>query len=109
MIEYIREQLPQEELLTQLAEECNELAQAALKMRRCMDGRNPTPVRLSEAVANLQEEIGDVKLCLRVLGYHVEDPGYDIAGERKLTRWANRLRMNRQIWEEKTESGVLED
>lgn len=109
MIDYIREQLPQEELLTQLAEECNELAQAALKMRRCMDGRNPTPVRLSEAHANLVEEIGDVKLCLRVLGFHMEDPGYDIAGERKLARWADRLRKNSRIWEEKTESGVLED
>ena len=111
MVEFIREQLPDEELLAQLAEECNELAQAALKMRRVMDGKNPTPVRMSEAYDNLVEEIGDVKLVLRVLGYHLDDPGYDIAGERKLRRWANRLHQAAAsgIWEEKTESGLLEE
>lgn len=92
MIDFIREQLDEAEILAQLAEECTELAQAALKLRRIHDGRNPTPVKLSEAYANMAEEIGDVKLCLRVLGYHLDDPGYDIAGDRKLDRWCGRLR-----------------
>lgn len=92
MLNYIRAQLPETELLAQLAEECNELAQAALKLRRAIDGRNPTPVRLSDAYGNLVEEIADVKLCLRVLGYHLDDPCYDIAGNRKLARWNGRLR-----------------
>lgn len=111
MIDFIREQLPDEELLAQLAEECNELAQAALKMRRVLDGKNPTPVKLTVAYDNLVEEIGDVKLVLRVLGYHMDDPGYDIAVERKLRRWTDRLHQAAAsgIWEDKTESGLLEE
>lgn len=36
--------LPEDELLTQLAEECSEAAKAALKLRRVRNGANPTPV-----------------------------------------------------------------
>lgn len=96
MIEFIRDNISEEELLAQLAEEAAELGHAALKMRRVMDGRNPTPVRLSEAYANLQEEIADVQLVLEVLvlevlgldGYaqHAE------ARQAKLDRWVGRLR-----------------
>jgi NTP pyrophosphatase (non-canonical NTP hydrolase) len=91
MIEFIRDNLSEEELLAQLAEEAAELGHAALKMRRVMDGRNPTPVRLSEAYANLQEEIADVQLVLEVLGLdgyaqHAE------ARQAKLDRWVGRLR-----------------
>lgn len=35
--------LPKTEILAQLAEEASELAQAALKLRRALDGTNPTP------------------------------------------------------------------
>lgn len=110
MIEVIKAKVGEEELLAQLAEEAIELAHAALKLRRVIGGKNPTPVRLSEAHANMVEEIGDVKLCLRVLGYHTDDPGYDIAGERKLARWAARLHEAApNAWDEKTESGLLEE
>lgn len=67
MIEYIRENVPQAELLAQLAEEATELAHAALKLRRVYDGTNPTPVKRSEAYDNLKEEIADVELLLTVL------------------------------------------
>lgn len=94
MIEYIREQLSQEELLCQLAEEASELAQAALKLRRVYDGSNPTPVKRSEAFDNLKEEIADVELVLMVLGY---DRSMLISEKHKwmdakLIRWANRLK-----------------
>lgn len=94
MIEYIREQLSQEELLCQLAEEASELAQAALKLRRVYDGTNPTPVKRSEAFDNLKEEIADVELVLMVLGY---DRSMLISEkykrmDAKLIRWANRLK-----------------
>ena len=92
MIEFIRDHLSDEELLAQLAEECNELAKDALKMRRVLDGRNPTPVRMSEAWANLQEEIGDVLLCLRVLGIDYNDLEFTAPMDIKLDRWAGRLR-----------------
>ena len=37
-------ELAVEEKLAGLAEECSELAQAAQKLRRVFDGKNPTPV-----------------------------------------------------------------
>ena len=53
--------------LEQLAEEAAELSQAALKVARMIRGENPTPVGYCEAVDNLKEEVGDVRLCLQVL------------------------------------------
>lgn len=92
MIDFIRDALPEEELLAQLAEEAVELSHAALKLRRVMDGRNPTPVRLSEALANLQEEVSDVLLLLLVLDIDFDDPSIVRAGMEKLDRWVGRLR-----------------
>lgn len=66
-IELIRSKLSQEDLLCQLAEECAELSQAALKLRRVYGGKNPTPVNIAEAYHNILEEIADVTLCLEVL------------------------------------------
>lgn len=40
--------LPKTEILAQLAEEASELAQAALKLRRALDGTNPTPKNVEE-------------------------------------------------------------
>lgn len=93
MVNYIRDQLPEEELLAQLAEEAAELAQAALKMRRVMDGRNPTPVRISEAWADLQEEIADVLNCLQVLDISTDDQEYRETIRQKQERWVGRLRQ----------------
>ena len=47
--EKIKQHIPQDELLAQLAEECAELSQAALKLRRALTGINPTPVTVEEA------------------------------------------------------------
>lgn len=52
-------------LLRQLAEECAELAQAALKLVRAMCGE--TPVALEEAHGDLLEEIADVEVMLNLL------------------------------------------
>ena len=41
--EKIKGRLGEAEVLAQLAEACTELAQAALKLRRALDGKNPTP------------------------------------------------------------------
>lgn len=110
MIEYIRDQVPQEELLAQLAEEAGELAHAALKMRRCMDGRNPTPVRISEAWANLQEEVADVLLCLTVLDIDTNVGDYSETIRAKLDRWVGRLRRAEYGYDDdRTESGLLEE
>lgn len=92
-IAYVRENLPQEELLCQLAEECAELSKAALKLRRVYDGTNPTPVKRSEAFNNLVEEIADVTLCLEVLGLNTGEVLYNCGKiwEEKSARWKKRL------------------
>lgn len=91
MIDLIREKLPQEELLAQLAEEAVELAHAALKLRRVYDGTNPTPIKRSAAFANLKEEIADVQLLITVLDLDRHWPEYYRIGSAKLKRWAERL------------------
>lgn len=93
MMNYIRDQLSDEELLAQLAEEATELAHAALKMRRVMDGKNPTPVRISEAWAKLQEEVADVLLSLQVLDINTNDQEYQETIWQKLNRWVSRLQQ----------------
>lgn len=91
-IEYIRSNLGNAEQLAGLAEEATELAHAALKLRRSIDGSNPTPVAEKEAVRNLIEEIGDVLLYLEVLGFPVEPKDYRNEMDAKLERWVRRLK-----------------
>lgn len=77
--------------LEQLAEEATELAQAALKLARIVRHENPTPVDYETAFYSLLEELGDVRLCTKVLE---EKYGrlITIRGEReKLKRWQQRL------------------
>jgi NTP pyrophosphatase (non-canonical NTP hydrolase) len=89
--EKIKQHIPQDELLAQLAEECAELSQAALKLRRVLTGINPTPVTAEEARRNLVEEAADVYNVLGLL-LDAEDNVeiYDII-RRKKARWLNRL------------------
>ena len=61
--------LPLVEMLAGLAEECCELGQAALKLRRVHDGGNPTPKTQEQAIEALEEEIADVELYLEQIGY----------------------------------------
>ena len=75
------------EALAQLAEEAAELSQAALKCRRALDGRNPTPKTESRCWDDLVEEYTDVIHCARVLGLtHSE-----VQIREKHTRWRSRL------------------
>lgn len=94
MIEYVKKVLPKTELLAQLAEEATELAHAALKLRRAIDGTNTTPVTYEAALDNLHEEIADVHLVLNILGIEssIEHPGIMAA---KLERWVRRLQATR--------------
>ena len=98
-IEYIRLATPETEQLAQLAEECAELAQAALKLRRALkpDG-SPTPCSVSEASRSFHEEVADVLVCLRVTGSLGEaGPLSPIVGimQEKIARWAFRLGQRR--------------
>ena len=89
--EKIKLHIPQDELLAQLAEECAELSQAALKLRRALTCINPTPVTADEARWNLVEEVADVYNVLGLL-LDAEDNAeiYSII-RRKKARWLNRL------------------
>ena len=92
-LDVVRNRLSDPELLAQLAEEAAELAQAALKMRRVIDGSNPTPVTFQEAHDNILEEICDVETCVAALLYNTPTAVKVRADLRakKLERWAERL------------------
>ena len=86
----IKERLPVTELLAGLAEECGELTQAALKLRRVFDKKNPTPTTEQDAVENLYEEIADVWLYLNMIDLpwkYIKE-----IGTRKQNRWEERLK-----------------
>ena len=81
--------LPNRDLLEQLAEESAELAQAALKFIRAKEmSQNPTPISKDEALASLKEEANDVLIILEILGLCDQSAVRDW---RKLARWANRI------------------
>lgn len=88
-LEYVRNGLPRRVLLEGLAEECCELAQAALKAIRAEDGTNPTPVSKEACLDKLNEEAGDVLMLLDLLnmiscGSTLDNPKWE--------RWANRIK-----------------
>lgn len=94
------------EMLSQLAEECCELGQAALKLRRVLDGRNPTPKTEEEARENLLEEISDVWNVVDFILPETDRGEIALITERKRNRWLSRLRENmmKQIADETKES-----
>lgn len=97
-INFVSEQIPVTELLAQFAEECSELAQAALKLRRAIDQTNPTPVTVDNARENVYEELADFYLCCDALEPYLkanEQPTYDKISDmqdEKLSRWVARLK-----------------
>lgn len=86
-IEYLRTRLGAAVLYDQLAEECTELAQAALKQSRQIRGINPTKMEQVDIVRNVDEEVNDVLLCLDVLGL---SPDIRMSTA-KLDRWTKRV------------------
>ena len=89
-IENIRMNLSERDLLEQLAEECNELAKASLKLIRAKGmSRNWTPKTLHECEMELKEEILDVLGVLKVMDKL--PPLNMIDKYEKLERWSKRL------------------
>ena len=86
--------IPLDELLAQLAEEASELAQAALKLRRTLSNKNPTPTTRRQAEDGLLEEIADVKLCLHVAGFEKVRDKIQVNRiiSQKAERWLNRIK-----------------
>ena len=88
--EYIQNVLTRRELLEQLAEECNEMAKASLKMIRAGGmSNNMTPTSRDDAYDNFEEEQKDV---ISVLWLLTDNERYAyIEGYPKFERWAKRL------------------
>ena len=70
----------------QLAEECIELALAALKRARIIRKENPTPKTAEEVDKNLIEEVTDVALCASELKLQFDPDLW----ERKINRFQHR-------------------
>ena len=90
----IKEKMPVTELLAGLAEECSELAQASLKLRRVFDKMNPTPMDEETAKERFFEEVADVQLYLKMI-----DIPWNYIKEiaiKKGKRWTNRLKGTEQ-------------
>ena len=84
----IKQKVSEAALYEQLAEECVELAHAALKLARIKRGENPTPISVEGALGAVMDEYTDLRLVAYVL-----EMGWDIeVFEQKLLRWHKRLR-----------------
>ena len=81
--------------LLALAEEANELSQAALKYARALElVKHPTPVNAFQAVKNMHNELNDVNACMRVItakGLFVPNTTQEDL-DKRFSRWADRLR-----------------
>ena len=88
-VNYIRSKVSTTDMLVQVAEECNELSAAVLKLIRKLNKDNPTPKSEREIIASIQEEMTDVFLCIDVLGgMYIDKKQYNY----KLNRWVERLK-----------------
>ena len=86
-IHEIRERVPAAALYEQLAEECVELAHAALKMARYLRNENPTPLTEEQIRDSLAEEASDVNGVAKILDIKCEPSATNM----KLSRWHDRL------------------
>lgn len=91
-VEYIKSRLDETERLLGLTEEALELAVAALKLRRVLDGRNPTLVTEEQAAANLLEEYGDVLNSIEVIVTPTQHEQVTQLRAEKRSRWVKRLK-----------------
>ena len=96
-LEYIAEILSEEDILCQIAEEADELAKAALKLRRAITQTNPTPVTVEKAADNLIEEYGDTVVAMTAyfMKHGMIDRKYVDVLEKsnaKYNRWAQRIK-----------------
>ena len=80
---------PEEYRLRILAEECTELAQAALKLIRAKE--RDTPVSEIDARMNMIEECADVYVCIQSVLSKFQLDGMKSIADIKSARWEQRL------------------
>lgn len=89
---HITHKLTKRDLLEQLAEECDELGKASLKLIRGSHlSGNVTPESKQSCEDNFMEEILDVIMVLQCLGYDVFKMKSKVNQNYKWKRWAERL------------------
>lgn len=97
-VNFIREQVPELDVIDQLLEEIAELQIVCCKRKRALKKRNPTPMTAEEAWVGIKEESQDVLNVLCALGmFGFEDPEQN-ATERmkfKMRRWVDRVKMKK--------------
>ena len=94
----IYEKIGEPAMLEGLAEECSELAHAALKLARFLRDENPTPVREDDARQRFLEEIADVTLSIDVWLKNHDEKCMEIVNttmDEKEERWIKRLEGRR--------------
>ena len=96
-------------MMNQIAEECCELGQAALKYRRTLENDSPTPIGQKAAWAHLLEEVSDIMLCINELPVKDDDAKIVIRQMvLKKARWKKRLGIEDEKKPEKEEEKAKE-
>ena len=84
---FMKDHIGEPAMYEQMAEECVELAKAALKMARILRNENPTPVTASEMHNAIIEEYTDIVNCANELGIHSSPTIAKYKMERFKARW----------------------
>ncbi len=83
-------------MLEMLAEECTDLAHAALKFARYNRGENPTPKTYMQCLDAFTEEIADVQLIIDQFDDWIDKSRIKAIKEQKTVRWTERIRNARK-------------
>ena len=97
-VNFVREQVPELDVIDQLLEEIAELQIACCKRKRSLKGTNPTPWTADEAQQSIKEESQDVLNVLCAMGmFGFDDPEQNSTErmKRKMARWVNRVKLKK--------------
>ena len=95
-LSYIYDTLLDDDLKLQIIEEASELIQAICKMRRAINGTNPTPVSIMDAQKAVYEEIADTLVAIEASLDTSEQAGVSAIQRAKAERWASRIKEARR-------------
>ena len=87
-IDYLRKVVPVKDAMVLLAEECGELAQAAIKYYRLSSKSIPTPLQEEEIREMLKEELTDILVTAEIAGIKRDANLFD----EKIDRWIARIK-----------------